>query len=496
MNPLSRSSPKPKALFKRVELLGWWVNYHRGLTYEAILKDRIIQLGPQAGLPERWLKRILRHAISEFSKKGLGPDYYGYHNIDHELEAAYFTLIAATGLRPGRVAFTQEDINYLFVAALFHDYDPQKQFDKPHEDSVERIVRNDPKIVQFIEELGLNIDLVIAVIHRTAYPFLGAIAEHAESRMKELFDAAGLAEDDLAARTRFTNLGWFLSVAERIAGYALGDFQHSMDLARKNAHALGWHPSVINERSVQYFSSLQSEKEMFENVMAGIPEGYRRTFYSNAQAFREAWIEEQELKALLSDRVKMTAVVEGNGISLGPDTDYIADDVRDAVTKIYEGQALPIRVSEDDFRRALSEQDTILVTLRMFNDDGSARIVGYAKGYPLEKSKLRRGTADENLGKRNTAYLEGIGIMKGFWGSSGGHLLRLRFFSEASKRGYAFVTGYAHREVILQRAKKGEKMEIVQRYDPDMLDYYRADLADSLYQTILNDSESIYVGQR
>jgi hypothetical protein len=28
------------------------------------------------------------------------------------------------------------------------------------------------------------------------------------------------------------------------------------------------------------------------------------------------------------------------------------------------------------------------------------------------------------------------------------------------------------------------------------LDYYRADLADGLYQTILDDSDSIYVGQR
>lgn len=494
MNPLSQPSPKPKAFLKRLALLGWWLNYHRGLTYEATLKDRIIQIGSQAGLPERWLKRILRHAISEFSKKGLGPDYYGYHNIDHELEAAYFTLVAATGQRLGRVPFSQKEIDYLFVAALFHDYDPEKHFDKPHEDSVERVVRNDPKIVRFIEELGLNIDLVIAIIHRTAYPFRGDIAEHATARMNELFDAAGLAEDNVAARTRYTNLGWFLSVAERIAGYALGDFQHSMDLARKNAHALGWHPSVINERSVQYFSSLENETEMFDNVMAGVPEAYRRTFYGNAQAFREAWIEEQELKSLLSDRVKMTAVVEGNGMQLG--AGYIPDEVRNAVTKIYEGQALPIRVDDEDFRRALTEQDTILVTLRIFSDDGNARIVGYAKGYPLEKSKLRRGTADDNLGKRNTAYLEGIGVMKGFWGSSGGHLLRLRFFGEASKRGYAFVTGYAHREVIMQRVKKGEKMEIVQKYDPDMLDYYRADLADVLYQTVLNDSESIYVGQR
>ena len=49
------------------------------------------------GLQDKWLHRIIRHAVSEFSKKGLGSDYYGYHNIDHELEAAYFVLLAANG---------------------------------------------------------------------------------------------------------------------------------------------------------------------------------------------------------------------------------------------------------------------------------------------------------------------------------------------------------------------------------------------------------------
>jgi hypothetical protein len=216
----------------------WWLRYHRGLTYEAILKERIVQLGTEVGFQDKWLRRILRHAISEFSKEGLGPDYYGYHNIDHELEAAYFTLLAASSQPSNRSLFTQEEITYLFVAALFHDHDPLKQFDKPHEDAVEHIVRNDPRIQQFVRDVGLNINIVLALIYRTAYPFRGEIAEHVTARMKELFDAAGINEEDLPTRTRFTNMGWFLSVAERIAGYALGDFHHAMDLARRNAHAL------------------------------------------------------------------------------------------------------------------------------------------------------------------------------------------------------------------------------------------------------------------
>ena len=88
--------------------------------------------------------------------------------------------------------FSQEDISALFVAALFHDYDPLKQFDKPHEDAVEWFIRHDEKIKKFIDDVGINIDIVIAIIHRTAYPYKGRIAEHAEKRMEELFTRAGL----------------------------------------------------------------------------------------------------------------------------------------------------------------------------------------------------------------------------------------------------------------------------------------------------------------
>lgn len=492
INPLSR--PRSRQFLKRIELFKWWVNYHRGSTYEAVLTDRILRLGAEVGFQDKWVRRILRHAISEFSKKGLGPDYYGYHNIDHELEAAYFTLLAATGPRSGYPAFTMEEITYLFVAALFHDYDPLKRFDKPHEDAVEYIVRNDGKIARFIDEVGLNIDIVIALIHRTAYPFRGEIAAHAKARMKELFDAAGLAEQDTSARMRYTNMGWFLSVAERIAGYALGDFTHALDLARKNAHALGWHPSVINERSVQYFSSLKEEAEMFQNVMSGVAEGYRRTFENNVEAFNMAWKEELELKNMLMQNLKMISIVEKP--STLADATANSPNVREEVLRIFKEQALPIRVEESQFKKSLGEADTILVTLRTISSDGEFKVVGYALGYPLEKSRLRRGTDDDNFGKNNTIYLEGMGVRKGFWGASGGHLLRLKFLGEASKRGYRFVTGYAHRDVIVQRAKKGEKIDIVQRYDPDMLDYYRADLADDLYETILAGSDSAYFGDK
>ncbi|HKG88262.1 MAG TPA: hypothetical protein VKA95_08040, partial [Nitrososphaeraceae archaeon] len=87
INPLAEPLPAYYEFYKRLKLFPWWLQYNIGIAKEAILKDKIIQLGTMMGLQDRWIHRIIRHAVSEFSKKGLGSDYYGYHNIDHELEA-------------------------------------------------------------------------------------------------------------------------------------------------------------------------------------------------------------------------------------------------------------------------------------------------------------------------------------------------------------------------------------------------------------------------
>src|SRR5690606_17391645 len=121
-------------------------------------------------------------------------------------------------------------------------------------------------------------------------------------------------------------------------------------------------------------------------------------------------------------------------------------------------------------------------------ESSKGKIVGYAKGGPLEQYLLRPGTVDPYFGLMNTAYLEGVSVTEGFWGGMGGHFLRIKFLNEAINDGYSFVTGYAHRDVILQRKKKLELIEIVQRHDPDKLDYYRIDLNNSLYQEIVTDT--------
>jgi len=468
-NPLALPYPWWYELYQRVKLVPWWISYNLGVAREAGLKDKIIYLACKMGLPDRWVKKVVRHAVSEFSKKGLGPDYYGYHSIDHELEATYFTLLTANGQKNDK-QFSYKDICYLFVSALFHDFDPLKEFDKPNEEAVEWFLRHDDRIQNFIKEIGLSADIVIALIYRTAYPFEGEIKAKALKRMQELFTGAGIPESDLKIRKHYEDLGWFLSVAERVAGYSLGNFEKAMDLAIRNAHALGWHPSVVNVESVKYFSILKEEKEMFDRVMQGVSEEYRKRLYDNVASFKQAWEKEMEIKSLvLKNQLILVPVVEEIRDELDP-------NLSETMFRLYRALPSPRRVEEGKFHKSLMHNDTLLVTLRV--NDSHGTVVGYAKGGPLESYKLRKGTHDENKGKRNTIYLEAMSIELGYWGGNGGHLLRQKFLSEAKKRRYKFATSYAHRKVIEQRMAAGEPIEIVRKYDPDKLDYYRLGLAE------------------
>jgi hypothetical protein len=437
------------------------------------------------GLQDKWTNNVVRHAVSEFSKKGLGPDYYGYHNIDHELEATYFSLLALNGqLRASNQdgkKFNDHDIKYLFVAALFHDFDPLKRSDKPHEDSVEFFLRKDKRIRKFIEDIGISLDLVIAIIYRTTYPFKDKNAEHARERMQQLFLEAGIPENDIKSREHYEHLGWLLSVCERMAGYALGDFEHAKTLARRNAHALGWHPSLINEESVKYFSTLKEEKEMTQTILHGLPDHLKRNFYENVQAFREAWEDENKTRSSIRKKemrfVCSVEKIENNSLS---------PEISDSIFNIYRELRVPLQLGTSQFLRSLHNKNTILITLKIkdryenYDDVVGSTIVGYVKGGPLENYSLRRGTYDENWGHHNTAHMEWICIKPGYWGEAGGHELRTSFLREAKLKGYLFVTGYVHRSVISSRILRGEAIKIVQKYDPDKLDYYRVDLSKLL----------------
>lgn len=467
-------------IYNRLKLFPWWVSYHKGITVEAELRENIISIGLKLGMKDKWLKKILRHTVSEFSKKGLGNDYYGYHNIRHELEAAYFTLLSIEGLNKSkRYEITQNDMCYLFVSALFHDYDPMKQFDKPNEDCVEFFIRNDAKINKFIEEAGLDLNIVMALIHRTAYPFEGKIAEHARNKIHGLLCNALASTNGAYTAKKIENLGWLLSVSERMAGYALGGIEHGRDMARRNAHALGWHPSVINKNSVKFFDYLMiNEKEMFDAVISSVPQEFRANFYDNVANFKESWNKELGLRDLKKGS-KLVFVTENNSTHLSNATTAGLLDVFGTVPTL-------IQINQNEFLKSIYDLNSIIVTMRLEEPNG--KIIGYAKGGPIENYSLRRGTIDAYYGNGNTIYLEGISVVEGYWGGTGGHYLRIKFLNEAITRGYKFLTGYAHRDVILQRRKKMELIDIVRKYDPDMLDYYRIDLDNPMYKRTLLDT--------
>ncbi len=536
-NPLAKPFPWWYELYQRIKLFPWWVKYNFGLTNQSDLKDKIISLAVELGLKKRWTKKLIRHAVSEFSKKGLGQDYYGYHNIDHELQATYFTLLCAKGHLSQcnkKVHFSNEDIKYLFVSALFHDFDPTKKFDKPNEENVEWFLRSDSKIKKLIDIAGIDINIVIAIIYRTAYPFKGEIADIATKRIYKLLVFKGLLKDcnnidndnknnindsEFSKKIveHYQRLGWFLSVCERIAGYALEDFEYANKLARSNAHALGWHPSRINEESVKYFDYLKQENEMFQYVLKGIPNDLENNFFENVKSFQNLYEREKKIRTLISNKeISFICKVEEikNDYNSYRNSKFDLDyKVRNCITDIYRKTPIPLKLEESKFISSLSNPTTILITLRIKKDECSSHvnnnnnqnikekrvervatelskeleednisvdndIVGYVKGGPLEKYKLRRGTCDGNYGKRNTAYMEWICMKPGYFGSTdgGGHLLRISFLQEAKNRGYSFVTGYVHRDVILNRLNKGEDIEIIQKYNPDKLDYYRFSL--------------------
>jgi hypothetical protein len=468
-NPLAESTYEWYQFHKKLHLLSWWIKYKFGHTDEAILKNRIIQVGNSLGISTKWLDKTMEHAITEFSINGLGVDYYGYHNIKHELEATYFTLLAVFGQKNNNRSniFDLMDVKYLFTSALYHDFDPLKRFEKPNEDAVESYIRNDKKIKESIDEAGLDIDIVIAIIHRTAYPFQDEIAEHAIARMNQLFTDAGIPNNDTKKRKHYEDLGWFLSVSERVAGYALDGFEHALELARRNAHGLGWHPSRINKESVKFFSLLNKEKEMLDFVLGGISEKYKENFQNNIEKFKELFLKEIEIRnAVRKGEINLLFISEDKNIN---------QITLSEILSLYKELNNPIEINnEKKFARSTKHSKTILVTLRLNEINGT--VIGFAKGGPLEYYKLRRGTVEENFGQKNTIFLERINIKTGYWGESGGHNLRMKFLTEAKRYGYKYVTGYVHRDVLIRRINNGEPIKIIQKYDPDKLDYYRLSL--------------------
>ncbi len=432
------------------------------------LRDKILDILNENQLTLPCYSKILDYTIDQFQTRGLGSDYYGYHNIDHELEVTYVTLIAAQWQSLLNYV-TKEDIKYLFVAALFHDFDPEKSVDKPHEEAVIKFVKTDEKLLALLKEADIDVNIIASLILRTTYPWSGELKQKAEKQIQGCFLLSDITKDDPAKKEHYAKLGWFLSVTDRISGYALGDFTKALEMAKKNAHALGWHPSLIARRSVSYFEDLlNNESQMCELVLSSLSKQMRKSFMDNVLSFMRLREKEIQIQAsLVYDNVKLIPTIES--MKTRQNSDFI-----DALFHIYEELPTPLQFKKENFAESVSEPSTLLNTLRVGNMNGP--IVGFAKGGALENYKLRPEIKDKNHGMFNTIFLEPLALKTGYWGQKGGREMRLLFTMQALSMGYKYLTSFALREVVQNRIKRNEEIEFVKQFDPERWDYYRIKL--------------------
>lgn len=428
------------------------------------LKNKIQELLVSSGIEKTaCYNKMLDYTIEIFETQGLGQDYYGYHNIDHELEVAYITLLAATWEKKLQ-KLDQSDVEYLFTAALFHDFDPQKSVDRPHEESVIRFISLDKELKKLIDEAELDIEIIMALILRTSYPWTGEFKEKPEIQMKECFERSEITKNNPEKQSHYEELGWFLSVADRIGGYAIGDFSIAMEKAKKNAHAFAWHQSTIVRMSVNYFETLlNNESQMCRRVLHALPTKTRKNFMDTVLAFMK----------LRQDEIRIESKFEYENQKFQTRVDSFeersSDKFIDALTSIYHELPQPLQLQKFGFAKSILDPKTILTTLRLKDDD---EIVGYAKGGPLENYQLYAGINDENYGKENTIFLEPIAMKIGYWGLGGGTRLRKVFSLLANTKRYRYLTSFALRDLI-QKRMGSENVEFVAMLDPEHWDYYR-----------------------
>jgi hypothetical protein len=409
--------------------------------------------------------KLLDYTIQLFKDNGLFSDYYGYHNVDHELEVTYVTLLSGIhALSDGYM--TLDDLNHLYASALLHDFDPDKAMDKPHEKNVIQFISKDQIIQKLLADANLDQNLICALISRTVYPWKGDIITNTDKLVQNYFSKSKIKKDKKQQK-HFQELGHFLSVSDRIGGYSLGDFQKAMDMAKMNAHSSSWHPAFIVRRSVSFFEDmLNNESDMCQRVLFGLPKHMRKNLLDNIVGFMKLRQEELQIyNQFVYDGLPLVPCIEKNQIS---------DDAADALLSIYRELPKPLQFTRDDFIESLDDPETILNTLRVGNVNGP--IVGFSKGGPLEKYNFDLKFEDKNRGKNNTIFLEPVAIKNGYWGFHGGREIRQLFMMQVHSKGYKFMTSFSMRDVIEERKKNEKNVVFVKKFDPERWDYFRVTL--------------------
>ena len=429
------------------------------------MRNEILSLMSQHGLEDDCYVEMLDYTIDLFENQGLGTEYYGYHNIYHELEVTYVSLLA---INQEKIQFTEEDKKYLYVAALFHDFDPQKNVDKPHEKSVLEFILRDKKLRQFMADAKIDLEIIKVLILRTTYPWSGDVRKEAEKEIKKCFETSELTKNDQQLQQHIMEIGWYLSVVDRIGGYALGDFTKSMEMAKMNAHALAWRPSIIIRTAVAYFEEiLNKETVMSKEILKALPKEMRKNFFDTVLSFMRIRQQEVTIQADYAyENLKLIPTIENQKQQADPEFIQTLFDIFLELPK-------PLQFGKENFKESIMEPETIINTLRL--NDSNGEIVGFSKGGPLEKYQLREEIRDENYGLKNTIFLEPLALKMGYWGLRGGSEMRHMFIMQAHSMKYKYLTSFALRDVIKARIDK-EDAEFVALFDPERWDYYRIKL--------------------
>jgi len=419
----------------------------------------------QNELEEDCFIEMLDYVIDLFENQGLGSEYYGYHNINHELEVTYVSLLA---VNQEQVKLTKSDIRHLYVAALLHDFDPEKSVDKPHEKSVLKFILTDKKLQELIKIAKIDLEIVKVLILRTTYPWKGEIKDEAELQVKDCFQNSDLTRNNQELQQHIMKIGEYLSVVDRISGYALEDFSKGMEMAKMNAHALAWRPSLIVRRAVGYFEDLLSNETVTtKGVLKVLPNIMRKNFFDTVLSFMKIRQQEITIQADCAyENLKLVPTIES--MKLRQDAEFIKE-----LYDIFLELPRPLQFSRENFEETIKDPQIILNTLRLNNKNGE--IVGFAKGGALENYDLREEIRDENFGLSNTIFLEPIAVKMGYWGLRGGSEMRHMFIMQSHSMKYKYMTSFALREVIQARVSK-ENAEFVEQFDPERWDYYRIEI--------------------
>jgi len=437
------------------------------LSNTKYLRSQILELAEKNGFVEPHYKTILDYTINNLKSTGLGEEYYGYHNIDHLLEVPFCALLIGGSNKIPNLS--QEDLKYLFISAIFHDFEPDKSTDKPNEENVLRNLQIDTILKELILDAGVDFEIIKVLIHRTTYPWIGQLKQNAESSIQKCFNSSEITKGKPDKQEHYMWLGWILSIIDRTASYVLGDFSKAMHVAKMNSHALAWHPDVLIQRSVTYFEEMiKNESKIHRMVLNCLPDEMQKNFKTTVQKFTDLRNKELQIKNdFEAKKLKFTIKMES------PKTKKTSEFLN-TLHEIYLELPKPLRFNEENFIDSLNDSRTILTTLHINEQNGD--IIGFAKGGPLENYVLRHEINDENFGKKNTVFLEPIALKMGYWGLGAGHDLRQSFLMQAHTLNFDFLTSFAFRDVIEKRTKSMEKAKFIFKFDPERWDYYRIKL--------------------